>query len=522
VLELNTTVLPVGATRAIDMNQDGRDDIVWNGSTGIKVFLSDGSAISQTSTPGFDIAKSELSFEAQSKYQLITANPNEAYTKLFPETGTISVQYKLQYVDMNADGYVDLVRAPNCSRARNEGCSYTPSPGDVSVALNNQGVGFLPFESWLDNVSGVVLENHSLHFIDLNGDGSKDLFAPVDYRASITSLPIFIGISNGTGNSTSIGVYGPYNSELLQGMMGDFNGDGITDLATVQRAANGSITSGELGAYSVTLGVGKQINAGASVPGFRAPVATPIGYKHLRACGNEAKLFSQTAEVYDRCNRAIIDFNGDGLDDIVESGFRISRSCLDPLGGSMQEYCKTVDERIIDHEASVYLSLGADVSGNPSFSAPVIYRNWNTFLLMYPNAPQIAGLGSIAQPNKFKFEDFDKDGAYEDDYRLKNNVGSNRIEAVLESARRIDIQYSTLASNTIYEIIPTDEPLEDELGYVKQAKILAKRLGVKKIEITNGAGGTNKTTYKYIGAKTHGAGYGSGFCNGGETGRGRR
>jgi RHS repeat-associated protein len=508
VLEPNTTVLPVGATRAIDMNQDGRDDIVWNGSTGIKVFLSDGSAISQTSTPGFDIAKSELSFEAQSKYQLITANPNEAYTKLFPETGTISVQYKLQYVDMNADGYVDLVRAPNCSRARNEGCSYTPSPGDVSVALNNQGVGFLPFESWLDNVSGVVLENHSLHFIDLNGDGSKDLFAPVDYRASITSLPIFIGISNGTGNSTSIGVYGPYNSELLQGMMGDFNGDGITDLATVQRAANGSITSGELGAYSVTLGVGKQINAGASVPGFRAPVATPIGYKHLRACGNEAKLFSQTAEVYDRCNRAIIDFNGDGLDDIVESGFRISRSCLDPLGGSMQEYCKTVDERIIDHEASVYLSLGADVSGNPSFSAPVIYRNWNTFLLMYPNAPQIAGLGSIAQPNKFKFEDFDKDGAYEDDYRLKNNVGSNRIEAVLESARRIDIQYSTLASNTIYEIIPTDEPLEDELGYVKQAKILAKRLGVKKIEITNGAGGTNKTTYKYIGAKTHGAGYG--------------
>ncbi len=517
VLEPNTTALPepssyeagntiVGASLTrIDMNQDGRDDIVWNGSTGLKVFLSNGTTINEISAPGFDIAKSELTFEAKVTHQLITANPNEAYTKVFPETGTASMSYKLQYVDVNADGYVDLIRAPNCSGARDEGCSYSPSPNDISVALNNNGTGFFSFQTWLNGLYGGVLENHSVNFIDLNGDGSKDLFAPVDYRSPITSLPVFIGTSNGTGSSTSINLQGKYFSEMLFGFMGDFNGDGVSDLATLKKAVNGTITSGEPGAFSISLGIGKPVNAGGPAPGFVAAVTTPVGHKYLRFCGNGALPFAQTAKTYDRCNRAVVDFNSDGLDDIVESGVRISRTCLVPLGDDMQKYCSKVEETIIEHEAQVFLSLGADTQGNPAFAAPVAYRDWSSFQWAYPGvAASETGMISRA----LKFEDFDSNGAHEDHYRLKNNVIPNRIEAVLESARRIDVQYSTLASNTIYDVIPTDVTIDDELGYVKQTKTLAKRLGVKKIEISNGIGGTNKTEYKYKGAKTHGSGYG--------------
>ncbi|HEY0891480.1 MAG TPA: RHS repeat-associated core domain-containing protein [Cellvibrio sp.] len=288
-------------------------------------------------------------------------------------------------------------------------------------------------------------------------------------------------------------------------MMGDFNGDGVTDLATLPRASNGDFTSGEQGAFAVAWGVGKPVNSGAPLPGFRTPFAAPLGHKYLRFCGKDAKPFARTATIYDRCSRAVIDFNGDGLDDIVESGVRITRSCLNPLGGDMQSYCEEVQETIIDNEAHVFLSLGADAQGNPAFAAPIRYRDWSAFQWAYPDGGiNVSGFVVLDS----KFNDFDGNGAYEDHYRLKNNVVSNRIEAVLESARRIDVQYSTLASNTIYDVIPADTELENELGYVKQTKTLAKRLGVKEIQVSNGIGGTNKTAYKYIGAKTHGAGYG--------------
>ncbi len=504
VLEPNTAALPE-ATQAtlkpIDMNQDGRDDIVWNGSTGIKVYLSNGTAITTTPAEGFDIAKNELTFTGKEHHQLIGPNP---YTRVFPDTGEWVFFYKLHYVDVNSDGYVDLIRAPNCfGNDPKEACWYEPLREDVSVALNDKGAGFLPFQTWFSGVTNGFPYNYSLHFMDLNGDGSKDLYAPVDYRHPLTTLPVYMGLSDGTATPGSIDLQGPYPLSGI-GFMGDFNGDGITDLASLPKATNGDLTSGEAGAFSIALGVGKLVNSGAAVPGFRAPVVTAIGNKYLRFCGLDAQRYSETAISYDRCNRTVVDFNGDGLDDIVESGARIFRRCLQPLDGSLQS-CYKEEESIIDHEARVYLSLGSDAQGNPSFAAPLTYRNWSDFQWAYPNLdPNSVGLVS----STLKFDDFDNNGTYEDHYRLKNNMISNRIESVLESARRIDIKYSPLASNTIYEVIPSDTVLEDELGYVKQTKILAKRLGVSEIQITNGAGGTNKTEYKYFGAKTHGAGYG--------------
>ncbi len=512
VLEPNTTVLPeatptgdagtasyvpAAKLKPLDMNQDGRDDIVWIGSTGLKVFLSNGTEISQTPEPGFDIPVSQISFPSTVSYTYLAIGLQNPTT---PGVGE-SQLYNLQYVDMNADGLVDVVRAPNCSRGfTDEACSYSASPNDISVALNDKGAGFLPFQVWQHGLHFGVLENHSLQFVDLNGDGSKDLIAPVDYRTSITSLPLFLGIGNGTGGPGSLGMYGPYALNAL-GMLGDFNGDGITDMAKLPTAPNGNITSGEAGAFSVALGVGKFVSSGAEIPGFRTPVVTAIGNKYLRFCVP----YSSSATTKDLCNRAVVDFNGDGFDDIVESGARIFRRCLNPLDGDLKNYCEKVEETVIDHEARVYLSLGTDAQGNPSFAAPLTYRTWSDFQWATANLDPI--FVSFAA-GSLKFDDYDNNGTLEDHYRLKNNVISNRIEAVLESTRRIDIKYSPLASNKIYEVIPSDTVLEDELGYVKQTKTLAKRLGVNEIQITNGTGGTNTTEYKYFGAKTHGAGYG--------------
>lgn len=514
VLEPNTTVLPeatptgdagtasyvpAAKLKPLDMNQDGRDDIVWIGSTGLKVFLSNGTEIKQTPEPGFEIPVSQISFPSTVSYTYL------AIGLLNPTTPGVgeSQFYKLQYVDMNADGLVDVVRAPNCSRGFTyEACSYSASPNDISVALNDKGTGFLPFQVWQHGLHYGSLDNHSLQFVDLNGNGSKDLIAPVDFRTSITSLPLFFGIGNGTGGPGSLGMYGPYALNAL-GMLGDFNGDGITDMAKLPTAPNGNITSGEAGAFSVALGVGKFVSSGAEIPGFRTPVVTAIGNKYLRFCGLEAFPDSSSATTYDGCGRSVVDFNGDGLDDIIEAGRRVVRRCLNPLNGPLNGDCKEREETVVDTEARVYLSLGADAQGNPSFAAPLTYRTWSDFQWATANLDPI-----LVRFASLKFDDYDNNGTLEDHYRLKNNVISNRIEAVLESTRRIDVKYSPLASNKIYEVIPSDTVLEDELGYVKQTKTLAKRLGVNEIQITNGAGGTNKTKYTYSGAKTHGAGYG--------------
>lgn len=518
VLESNTTMLPVesvtktyangttyevGATQTkIDINQDGRDDIVWNGPiSGLKIFLSNGTTINETSAPEFDIARSELVFNSATRFH---------YIGPMPSPWTVAEQehyYQRSFVDVNSDGYVDLVRAPYCIKVATDiWCDYESSPGDISVALNNKGLGFLPFETWINNWKGNGQENHDISFPDLNGDGSKDLFSVGFHSSPIaTDFPTYMGISNGTGNSTSISLLGRYFSELLLAMRGDFNGDGVMDGISVPKPVNGSMPTGEAGAYPVAWGVGKPINAGTTIPGLRTTFATPVGHKYLRFCGRDALPRTINALTYDRCSRSVVDFNSDGLDDIVESGARYSRRCLEPVGAAIDGSCTNVETRLTDHEARVYLSLGADAQGNPSFSPPVVYRDWNTVLSLHPNISEISGFDFNAS---LKFSDFDNDGAYEDHYRLRNNVVPNRIDAVVEANRRIDIEYATLASNTIYEVIPTDTEIEVELGYIKQTKTLAKRLAVKKIEITNGAGGTNKIEYKYKGAKTHGAGYG--------------
>ena len=172
--------------------------------------------------------------------------------------------------DFNGDGIQDLATA-------------NQNDGTVTVLLANGSGGFTPapgspFAAGADSVSVVVG--------DFNGDGIQDL-AVADYGSYVTVL-----LGNGLGGFTPAAgspfVLG-YGPDSL--VVGDFNGDGIQDLAAAnfgyvnQRGSNVTVLLGN-GSGGFTAATGSPYAVGS------APIAVVAG-----------------------------DFNGDGIEDLATANY---------------------------------------------------------------------------------------------------------------------------------------------------------------------------------------------------------
>jgi len=121
--------------------------------------------------------------------------------------------YFVLVVDLNGDGVPDLVLGSNVLTiylGKANG-TYTEKT-TISV---QQGPTSYPF------VSG-----------DFNGDGIPDLAIPLYGQSEIA---IVLGKGNGTFAAPTITSVSPSNGDLSQMLVGDFNGDGIPDLAVIDR-----------------------------------------------------------------------------------------------------------------------------------------------------------------------------------------------------------------------------------------------------------------------------------------------
>jgi hypothetical protein len=173
--------------------------------------------------------------------------------------------------DFNGDGIQDLAIA-NANGSE---------PGDVQVLLGNGSGGFTVA---LGSPFGVGTNPHSIVVGDFNGDGIQDL-ATANFQDVSTTPPgpgyvtVLLGYGSGgftVGGSFVVGA-NPYSIAA-----GDFNGDGIQDLATANLSDNNVTVLLGNGSLGFTAAPGSPFTVGT------APMAVVVG-----------------------------DFNGDGIEDLA-------------------------------------------------------------------------------------------------------------------------------------------------------------------------------------------------------------
>ncbi len=193
------TNLAVDAFTVADFNNDGILDVAFN---------VDGTEISGQATPGFGqvlLGNGDGSFHLASGYS----------TGICPR--------ELKTADFNSDGIPDLVYtdAEYCSLQQQSQTS------DLTVLL---GHGDGTFGVSYQTLLGISAQSVAVG--DFNGDGIADIAVLIEndfaFAGSLQSLVILLGNGDGTFQAGSPHPIGSVDGTMVTG---DFNGDGIPDLA---------------------------------------------------------------------------------------------------------------------------------------------------------------------------------------------------------------------------------------------------------------------------------------------------
>lgn len=215
-----------------DFNRDGKIDIMSTddsvtGTVSVLLGNGDGTFASATTTStvtmayGLDVADYNndgiLDFAVGSD----TAGSLEVHLGVgngtFGTASTYTVGLGTQNIvsgDINGDGYIDIVASNRDS-------------GSASVLLGSATGVF----SAGTTVTTQALEPNGIKLVDMNDDGRLDLL--VD--ATSTPLELYFGNGNGTFQ-TGISEY--MGSDVVAITTGDFNSDGVTDVAGINNGFN--------------------------------------------------------------------------------------------------------------------------------------------------------------------------------------------------------------------------------------------------------------------------------------------
>jgi YD repeat-containing protein len=238
--------------------------------------------------------------------------------------------------DFNGDGKLDL--------------AVVDVYGDLTILLGN-GDGTFAVQS---SISTVCNSPISLEVADFNRDGKLDLAMPCAEVSPSNSYGIIILLGSGNGTfSPATGTPVPFNDGFLSAaVVGDFNGDGIPDLATV---------NGQSEKVSILLGNGDGTFTEAS--------GSPISY------GDELDSI------------AVADFNGDGHLDIAVADWYDARLKI-LLGNGDGTF--TSGSVFNTGNGPYALAVGDfNIDGTPDLAVANEYDGTVTFLLSSGSEPLI-------------------------------------------------------------------------------------------------------------------------------------
>lgn len=282
-----------------DLNNDGREDLIYHTQTGFAVELSDGPG-SYGTPVDYNVPDSEptatvsIDLNNDGKLDEIAYNSFAPGFYIYLNTGDGALSMKSTYAmaniqdmvvgDFNHDGYADLA-------------VLTTGPGNgttINVLFNNKAGGFTVGPTTVSPVFGQMTVG------DFDGDGAADLAITGNGNESGATTYLYFG--DNTGHFTAV------NATTAHGVyyyLMDIDGDGKSDLVGVAGAPN---SSGEpLDYKDVWVVYGNQ---------FRNIIEASIplnGYAVAWTWGASAPEKSPSVDV--------ADFNGDGFRDfaIVEA-----------------------------------------------------------------------------------------------------------------------------------------------------------------------------------------------------------
>jgi hypothetical protein len=288
--------------------------------------------------------------------------------------------------DFNGDGIPDLA-------VSNNNPDYK-----VTILLGNGDGTFtvgasVPVPQWSENPQGIVA-------MDFNGDGKTDLAVTSSKNYTTANYVVTILLGNGDGTFTTGQTYTTGTSDLSI-VGGDFNGDGIPDLATANYADD---------TVTILLGNGDGTFTPAASPATGSgPFAIVAGDYN-----NDGKLDLATANYYSSTvtillgngdgtftaapptpatgggpdGIAVGDFNGDGLLDFITANYEAATGSI--LLESSSTTTVSASGISVPGTDNVFAAYGGDgnYSGSQSSTAALssILQNTQTILFLTPAA----------------------------------------------------------------------------------------------------------------------------------------